>query len=492
MRLPTTTLSLLAIAPAAAAAEERTYTDDLGVVHTTTKEKPTIVTFAHTAVSAFDYGLGTDQLIGTYGEYLVEGSTFDFDMPEQASAYSADPEPEDIARLLETTNLSPDCERTPGYCTSFDVAGLVELDPDFLVVHGYAGRPWGFSNFTEIQLNFPEERIIFNDVSLEGDNCTATENCYGKSMIGMVEQYRELGAFLGVEEGPELQADFADLCEAAKEFSAHMETAHEKGIRTMASYVDPTSGFYASPVNDMVLRMFEELGMPILHIGACANCSLSYFWETIPVESYFKSCEVNTTDFSVCNEDPLYPIDVWLYDHRVRGTVNNEDFGVVFPDKAILAGQFVEWPIGGRKITPAHAAEILRSVGPAVAGFDRIHGETDCVPDIDVSGLDHRQSGEGVKGAGAGQYACYNSDFHNQKYFQGCADVAASDAGEKDDTDDHDHSEHDHGDEEKETDEPALEADEPTVKPDESDSSASRSSALAALAVAALTMVYGM
>lgn len=56
MRLPTTTLSLLAIAPAAAAAEERTYTDDLGVVHTTTKEKPTIVTFAHTAVSAFDYG----------------------------------------------------------------------------------------------------------------------------------------------------------------------------------------------------------------------------------------------------------------------------------------------------------------------------------------------------------------------------------------------------------------------------------------------------
>ena len=57
MRLTTTTLSLLALAPAAAsAAEERTYTDDLGIVHTTTKDKPTIVTFAHTAVSAFDYG----------------------------------------------------------------------------------------------------------------------------------------------------------------------------------------------------------------------------------------------------------------------------------------------------------------------------------------------------------------------------------------------------------------------------------------------------
>ena len=35
---------------------ERSYTDDLGVTHTTTLEKPTIVTFAHTAVSLFEYG----------------------------------------------------------------------------------------------------------------------------------------------------------------------------------------------------------------------------------------------------------------------------------------------------------------------------------------------------------------------------------------------------------------------------------------------------
>ena len=101
------------------------------------------------------------------------------------------------------------------------------------------------------ELKFPKDRIIFNDISLKGDDCTATENCYGKSMIDVVEQYRELGAFLGVEEGPELQAQFADLCEASNEFSAHMKTAHEKGVRTMASYVDPTSGFYASPVNDV-------------------------------------------------------------------------------------------------------------------------------------------------------------------------------------------------------------------------------------------------
>ena len=177
--------------------------------------------------------------------------------------------------------------------------------------------------------------------------------------------------------------------------------------------------------------MFEELGMPILHIGKCEECSLTYFWETIPTESYFSSCDANTTDFTDCNDNTLYPVDVWLYDHRVRPTIFNEDFAVVFPDKAVLAGQAVEWPIGGRKITPSHAAEILRSVGPSISGFERLHDETPCVP-LDVSGTDHRKSGEGVKGAGGGEYACYNSDFHNTKYFQGCEGVDTSQEGPTD------------------------------------------------------------
>jgi hypothetical protein len=174
----------------------------------------------------------------------------------------------------------------------------------------------------------------------------------------------------------------------------------------------------------MVLRMFEELGMPILHIGKCEDCSLSYFWETIPTDSYFSSCseeQINATDYADCNEDPLYPVDVWLYDHRTRATIANEDFSVVFPDKAVLAGQAVEWPIGGRKITPAHAAEILNSVGPLIAGFDRLHEETACVFDIDVTSVAHRQSGIGGIGAGAGEYVCHRPENHNSKYFQACA-----------------------------------------------------------------------
>jgi hypothetical protein len=181
----------------------------------------------------------------------VAGSDFDFEQPEQASSFSADPEPADIAKLLETVNLSPECERKPGYCTSFNIDTLVELNPDYLVVHGYADNPWGFSNFTEVKMAFPETKIIYNDISVKGDDCTNTENCYGKSMIDIVEQYRELVAFLNVEEPAKLEEDFATLCAAATEFAVNMQLAHEKGIRTMAAYVDSSSAFYASPVNDV-------------------------------------------------------------------------------------------------------------------------------------------------------------------------------------------------------------------------------------------------
>jgi hypothetical protein len=70
-------------------------------------------------------------------------------------------------------------------------------------------------------------------------------------MIDVVEQYRELAAFLNLEEPAALKEDFASLCAAATDFAANMKLAHEKGIRTMAAYVDPSSAFYASPVNDV-------------------------------------------------------------------------------------------------------------------------------------------------------------------------------------------------------------------------------------------------
>lgn len=128
---------------------------------------------------------------------------------------------------------------------------MVDLDPDYLIVHGYAGRPWGFNNFTEVELAFPTSKIIYNDVSLEGKDCTAHENCFGRSMIKVIENYQELAAFLNLDEPEEIKEDMAALCDAATEFTAHMQVAHENGVRAMAAYVDPSNAYYASPVDDV-------------------------------------------------------------------------------------------------------------------------------------------------------------------------------------------------------------------------------------------------
>ncbi|CAJ1945055.1 unnamed protein product [Cylindrotheca closterium] len=76
------TIAATFIVAVISAKAQRVYVDDYEKRHTVSG-KPKIVTFAHTAVSLFDYGLTTDQLIGTYGEYVIEKSDTDFNSPEQ-------------------------------------------------------------------------------------------------------------------------------------------------------------------------------------------------------------------------------------------------------------------------------------------------------------------------------------------------------------------------------------------------------------------------
>ena len=70
----------------------------------------------------------------------------------------------------------------------------------------------------------------------------------------------------------------------------------------------------------------------------------------------------------------------------------------------------------GRLYTPQNAAEILSIVGPEVAKATRIHPSTGCVPDVDVTGTDHR-----TFGLVGGEYSCFNDRaFHNTKYYEVC------------------------------------------------------------------------
>ena len=91
----------------------------------------------------------------------------------------------------------------------------------------------------------------------------------------------------------------------------------------------------------------------------------------------------------------------------------SKDFATLFPDKAVLEGQIAYWPIGGGSLSYRHAAEILNIIAPALAKTKRLYDGTQCVSNVDVSGIAHR-----TVGLQGGEYACYDERFHRQEYLQ--------------------------------------------------------------------------
>lgn len=410
-------LSIIGISSIEAATRE--YVDSLGVKHTTAKDKPKIVTWAHRAVSLSHYGLDKTQLLGTYGEWANSGSDYDPNNPEKGSSFPADPTPDEMKLLKEVVNLSPSCKNE--YCTEFDLERFKQLKPDEFLIHGYRGNPWALNddiigNATEIMGKPP----IFLEISMDGAKDCADDGyreCAGRSFIDVIEEHTELAEYLNIDLPASFDEDMATLCKSAKEFQEDMEIAHEKGVRVMPAYLSGSgTSYFADAKHDMVLRMFEELGMPIMHVGACTNktlCPHNYFWENVPKAQYFTGCESNITES--CNEETLYPVDVWLYDHRTTLSVKDPDFAIAYPDKAIIAGQMEFWPIGGRLITPFHAAKTLDIVGETISKAVRLHPATDCIKNVNVSSVSHK-----TNGIASGGYACYAKDFHNTAYFSRC------------------------------------------------------------------------
>lgn len=149
-----------------------------------------------------------------------------------------------------------------------------------------------------------------------------------------------------------------------------------------------------------------------MHYGKCtsSNCTETYFWEYLPIDEYFP-CK----DRSSCVDETLYPVDFWLYDHRTTSTFTSDEFAVDFPDKAIVAGQYAYWPIGGRIISYRHAAEILNNVGPLLGSAVALHPATPCTEGVDVSSVEHK-----TVGLDGGEYACFAPEFHEESYSCAC------------------------------------------------------------------------
>ena len=114
-----------------------------------------------------------------------------------------------------------------------------------------------------ITKTYPEDRIIFMELSLHDDGNDCTEdmhvNCHGKSMIEVVENYLELATFLNLDAPEGLDQDMKDLCAAATSFAATTKMAQEKGLRVMPAYLSTGTSYFAHATDDMVLRMLEEV-----------------------------------------------------------------------------------------------------------------------------------------------------------------------------------------------------------------------------------------
>ncbi|KAG7355169.1 hypothetical protein IV203_004525 [Nitzschia inconspicua] len=407
------------------AAVARTFTDDLGVTHTFTKTKPKVVAWSHIAISLAHLGMESSQLAGVYGQWGGETSNLDPTNPELGSSFESDPTAEDIQFLAaHAVNLSPNC--LPGTrCEDIDLDLLrgIRDEVDVFITIGYRHTVRYITEaMTEIESILSGKPIIYIDLSQTGPDCLPTKEyrCYGKSMIDLILQLEELATAMGVTPTKALQQDQQDLCEAAANFQSVARDAQLRGVRVMAAYfgfgIDGAT-FLANPPDDMVLRMLEELGMPLLHVDCelapdQEKCPLGFFWETVNNTVFFDNCQA--TDIQQCNnENPKYPVDLWLYDDRQTLDVLNRDFASLFPDKAVLAGQIAYWPIGGGALSYRHATEILNIIASALANTKRLYDGTQCVSSVDVSGIAHRTVG--LKG---GEYACYDERFQRQEYLQ--------------------------------------------------------------------------
>lgn len=368
--------------------------------------------------------MGSSQLAGVYGQWGGEASNLDPNNPEQGSAFESDPTPEDIQFLAaHAVNLSPNC--LPGArCLDIDLDLLrgIADDVDAFITIGYRHTVRYITDAVPEIESILGRPVIYIDLSQTGPDCLPTKDyrCYGKSMIDLILRFEELAAALGVVPTKAVQQDKQDMCEAAANFQTVARDAQLRGVRAMAAYfgfgIDGVTSL-ANPPDDMVLRMLEELGMPLLHVDCeltpdQEQCPFGFFWESVNNTVFFDDCQA--TDIQQCsNENPKYPVDLWLYDDRQTLEVLSKDFATSFPDKAVLEGQLAYWPIGGGSLSYRHAAEILNIIAPALAKTKRLYDGTQCVPSVDVSGIAHR-----TVGLQGGEYACYDERFHRQEYLK--------------------------------------------------------------------------
>lgn len=417
------------------------FTDDLGVKHTWTQAKPTILMNARHALGMIHFGLGADQLHSVFGAHSPSGSNYggvyadgnqaDHGDHEDAafdlSLWPSHPTDSEMAILKGAHDLSPGCSTSNFWCTElqwkvFDTEGW----PDLIIYGNYDS----YAYTDDFLGNATEKGIPIIEMKYSSSPTTEGAPRPARSFIEITHRMDELAIALGVQgyDAEAVAQEKAEFCKAAHEFTEAAKGAADRGVRTLAGYFPYAGendgvntdgvtiyGFLYGPPTDQVLLMLEELGMQILHT---LGTNVEY------------NAQMSPTDLrSIAEGTPKWPVDFFLADTRVWLDVSSDKFAEKWPHPAITAGQFAPYPSSGNGVhSYKHGAELLDRITDVYKDAQKLDlTETTCTLVDVISSEDHRSDGLNLT-----EYACY--DPVEYSWCEGWEEVLASAAAAEDTT----------------------------------------------------------
>lgn len=305
------------------------------------------------------------------------------------------------------------------------IFGTVEFNANFVTEAN------NFTNAEGVQRATGKPYIFLSDrLHHISERCKAEEGdegCILPSSIDLVARMEELAAFLGYTPPPEMEADKARLCTAVQTFTAATKRASDEGIRSILAAIYPVDDGTTAFLFDRgagQMATLEQLGLPVLAPGLCGEeCAWTASVSSVErLHDYiqFNNC---TGRFNECNDDPFYKIDFYILEGgSLRGFVEDRDWVEAnWPDKAILAGQFVQSNYGYGIISHRGVANELEEIARQLNAAQRMYPRgPDCV-DLDVTTLDIRDSQTLADNyIQPGEYVCHTVEYLRDEYFATC------------------------------------------------------------------------
>jgi len=419
-------------------AAEVTFEDDRGVIfkRDNAKKAKICVRAGVGGLSLAQLGMKSEQLVCYWGLWGIRGSDFDPENPAGGSIYpEADPTIEEAALFEGAINFSPSCWKNPRGCFRWDEENTTDIIN--LVESGEVDFILTIDNGNDSQMKALEAdtgiRTIFVDTFYEkSQECRALNHtlldeskCYGRSMIDIAQRIEELAIFLSVDvDVPAIEKDKQDACDAAAAFSATMEEANARNMRIKV-YVLGTAEYpegsginvpYArdfDPITLWVPRTIEELGAPLLHGGVYNKTAGEN--RDIVVDKFFVDCDdglVNAT----CRDNTYHPVDFWLIDSRSYLLLEDWLNFDLFPDPAIMAGQFSYYPRNDGALSYRMIANLLNMYNEQISSAEKV-SESD--PGT-CKAVDPKSSEIISKNGGLGlnDFICYNKALIQEEYLK--------------------------------------------------------------------------